>query len=89
MLLQNVLQMYRESGPVLARWGVSWKNMANPVVINHLPQFAIACKIRMEGHGHQQNFAHVALADKAVSVSVTGSLNAEIIQSNTVHNFCS
>lgn len=89
MLLQNVLQMYRESGPVLPRWGVSWKNMANPVVINRLPQFAIACKIRMVGHGHQQNFAHVAAADMLVSFSVTDSLNAEIFQSNTARNFCS
>lgn len=63
--------------------------MANPVVINHLPQFAIACKIRMVGHGHQRNFAHVALTDKPVSFSVTSSLNAEIIQSNTAYNFCS
>lgn len=40
MLLQNALQMYHEQW-LRCRGGVSWKNLASPVMINHLPQFAV------------------------------------------------
>lgn len=70
MLLPNVLQMYHEP-KLCCRGGVSWKNIANPVVINHLPQFAIKRRIRIREHLHQQISAGVSFAEVLVSFSVT------------------
>lgn len=42
-------------GCAACRGGVSWKNTTNPVVINHLPQFAPSCRIRIGEYQHQQN----------------------------------
>lgn len=76
MLLPNVLQMYY--GPRLCcQGGISLKNVANPVMINHLPKFAITCRIRIVQLRHQQNSSQIAFGGMLVSFSVKNSVNAE------------
>lgn len=82
MLLPNVLQMYHEPR-LRCRGGVSWKNIANPVMINHLPQFARTPRIRIREH--QQNSARVAFTGALVSSQFSECRIGCVL----VRNFCS
>lgn len=80
MLLPNVLQMYHEQR-LCCRCGVSWKNLANPIVINHLPQFAI----ELEDQQNPRFHSHVI---HPLSFSIIDSTNAKTVsQIKTL--FCS
>jgi len=90
MLLPNVLQMYHEPG-LCCRGGVPWKNIANPVMINHLPQFALPCvELGFENIGISNILHTLHLQECQFHVNISSTFNCEkIICSIIGQNVCS